>query len=554
MSRSSNSGSVLAGRNSYVRGETEPALLEMTIGANLAATVARVPDRDAVVDVVTGQRWNYAELAEAVARLATGLLQAGIRPGDRVGIWAPNCAEWVLVQYATAEIGALLVSLNPAYRAHELQYVLQKAAPAMVIAAREFKNSDYAAMLAEVAPHCPQLREVVLLRGARWEALTGTSIDRAALAAVAVTLSAHDLINIQYTSGTTGYPKGATLTHRNLLNNGYLVGELLGYTEHDRICIPVPFYHCFGMVVGNLAATSHGAAVVIPGPGFDPLATLRAVRDESCTSLYGVPTMFISELAAPEFEDVDLSSLRTGIMAGSPCPESVMRAVIERMHMAEVAICYGMTETSPVSTQTRAGDSLERRVGTVGRVGPHLEAKVIDPATGATVARGVTGELCTRGYSVMAGYWHAAERTAEVLDAEGWMHTGDLAVMDDDGYLRIAGRIKDMVIRGGENVYPCEVEEFLYAHPDIVDVEVIGVPDEFYGEELMAVITLRDPAAPLTLESLRSFCAGRMAHFKIPRYLRIVDEFPMTVTGKVRKDVMRIQAIEYLRRTNESVV
>lgn len=424
MSRSSNSGSVLADRNSYVRGETEPALLEMTIGANLAATVARVPDRDAVVDVVSGRRWNYAELSEAVARLATGLLQAGIGPGDRVGIWAPNCAEWVLVQYATAEIGALLVSLNPAYRAHELQYALQKAAPAMVIAARGFKNSDYAAMLAEVAPHCPQLREVVLLGGARWEALTGTSIDRAALAAVAVTLSAHDLINIQYTSGTTGYPKGATLTHRNLLNNGYLVGELLGYTEHDRICVPVPFYHCFGMVVGNLAATSHGATVVIPGPGFDPLATLRAVRDESCTSLYGVPTMFIAELAAPEFEDVDLSSLRTGIMAGSPCPESVMRAVIERMHMAEVAICYGMTETSPVSTQTRAGDSLELRVGTVGRVGPHLEAKVVDPATGATVARRVTGELCTRGYSVMAGYWNAPEHTAEVLDAEGWMHTG----------------------------------------------------------------------------------------------------------------------------------
>lgn len=554
MSRSSNSGSVLAGRKSYARGETEPALLEMTIGANLAATVARVPDRDAVVDVVSGQRWNYAELSEAVARLATGLLQAGIGPGDRVGIWAPNCAEWVLVQYATAEIGALLVSLNPAYRAHELQYALQKAAPAMMIAARGFKSSDYAAMLAEVAPHCPQLREVVLLGGARWEALAGTSIDRAALAAVAVTLSAHDLINIQYTSGTTGYPKGATLTHRNLLNNGYLVGELLGYTEHDRICIPVPFYHCFGMVVGNLAATSHGAAVVIPGPGFDPLATLRAVRDESCTSLYGVPTMFIAELAAPEFEDVDLSSLRTGIMAGSPCPESVMRAVIERMHMAEVAICYGMTETSPVSTQTRAGDSLELRVGTVGRVGPHLEAKVVDPATGATVARGVTGELCTRGYSVMAGYWNAPERTADVLDAEGWMHTGDLAVMDDDGYLRIAGRIKDMVIRGGENVYPCEVEEFLYAHPDIVGVQVIGVPDEFYGEELMAVITLRDPAVPLTLEALRSFCTGRMAHFKIPRYLRIVDEFPMTVTGKVRKDVMRIHAIEYLRRTNESVV
>lgn len=531
---------------SYARGETAPALLEMTIGANLAATAARLPDHDALVDIAAGRRWNYAELAADVRRLATGLLKAGIGPGDRVGIWAPNCAEWVLVQYATAEIGALLVNINPAYRVHELEYALQQCTPAMVVAARGYKRSDYAAMLGAVAPRCPHLGEVVFFPSARWDTLAGAAVDLPALAPVVAELASRDPINIQYTSGTTGYPKGATLSHRNILNNGYLVGELLGYTDADRICLPVPFYHCFGMVLGNLAATSHGAAIVVPGPGFDPAATLRAVHDQRCTSLYGVPTMFIAELGVADFADYDLSSLRTGIMSGSPCPETVMHAVIERMHMAEVAICYGMTETAPVSTQTRAGDTLARRVATVGRVCPHLEIKVIDSATGAVVPRGATGEFCTRGYSVMTGYWNSPELTAQVIDAEGWMHSGDLAVMDDDGYIRITGRIKDMVIRGGENIYPREIEEFLHTHPDIVDAQVVGVPDGTYGEELMAVLTLRYGAPALTIEQLREFCTGQLAHFKIPRYLRIVDEFPMTVTGKIRKDLIRAQAVEHL--------
>lgn len=395
-------------------------------------------------------------------------------------------------------------------------------------------------------PACPDLREVVFIGRSRWQELAGAPIDATALARVGATLRAQDPINIQYTSGTTGYPKGATLSHRNILNNGYLVGELLGYTETDRICLPVPLYHCFGLVMGSLAATSHGATIVLPGPGFDPAATLRAVQDEACTSLYGVPTMFIAELALPDFGEYDLTSLRTGIMAGSPCPAEVMRRVIDDMHMAGVAICYGMTETSPVSTQTRSEDSLVQRVETVGQVGPHLEIKLTDPATGATVPRGDVGELCTRGYSVMTGYWNDPDKTAAAIDAEGWMHTGDLAVMDGDGYLRITGRIKDMVIRGGENIYPREIEEFLYTHPDIRDAQVIGVPDETYGEELMAVVMMRDGAPPLTVERLRAFCTGRLAHFKVPRYVRVVAEFPMTVTGKVRKDEMRQQAIEHL--------
>lgn len=531
---------------SYERGPSEPRLLETTIGANLAATAAQHARRDALVDVAAGRRWNYAELLAAVRRLATGLLRAGIGVGDRVGIWAPNRWEWVLVQYATAEIGAILVTLNPAYRARELEYALTQSGVAMVIAASRFKDADYAALLAEVAPRCPGLSDVVILDSDRWQELAGTEADPAALAEIAATLDRQDPVNIQYTSGTTGYPKAATLSHRNILNNGYLVGELLEYTARDRICIPVPFYHCFGMVMGNLAATSHGACMVIPSPGFDPAATLRAVQAERCTSLYGVPTMFIAELALPDFDDYDLGSLRTGIMAGSPCPVEVMRKVIERMHMPGVSICYGMTETSPVSTQTRTDDPVERRVGTVGRAGPHLEVKVVDPAGGATVPRGEPGEFCTRGYSVMAGYWNDPERTAEVIDADGWMHTGDLAVMDECGYVRITGRIKDLIVRGGENISPREIEEFLHTHPDILDAQVIGVPDARYGEEVMAVVMLRDGAA-LTLEGLREFCAGRIAHFKIPRYLRIVDEFPMTVTGKVRKTEMRAQAIEYLR-------
>jgi fatty-acyl-CoA synthase len=533
--------------DSYARGETEPALLTTTIGANLAATAATYPARDALVDSATGRRWSYAELLAEVRRLATGLVQAGVGRGDRVGIWAPNCAEWVLVQYATAEIGALLVTINPAYRAHELEYALRQSGTAMVISAPSFKSSDYAAMLAEVGPRCPDLGEVVVIGSPGWDGLAGAETDLFALEQIAATLDSRDPINIQYTSGTTGYPKGVTLSHYNIGNNGYLVGELLGYSAIDRICIPVPFYHCFGMVLGNLAATSHGAAIVIPGPGFDPAATLRAVADERCTSLYGVPTMFLAELDLPDFADYDLSSLRTGIMAGAPCPVAVMRQVIERMHMSGVSICYGMTETAPVSTQTRPDDSLAHRVSTVGRVCPHLEIKIVDPATGGVVPRGVAGEFCTRGYSVMTGYWNAPDKTAQAIDAAGWMHSGDLAVMDADGYVQITGRIKDMVIRGGENIYPREIEEFLYTHPDIVDAQIIGVPDAIYGEELMAVVKVRDGAPALTIDRLREFCTGRLAHFKIPRYLRTVDEFPMTVTGKIRKDQIRRQAIEYLR-------
>jgi len=531
---------------SYERGPGNPPLLETTIGANFAATAAKYAQRDALVDVAAGRRWSYAELLASVRRLATGFLRAGIGVGDRVGIWAPNRWEWVLVQYATAEIGAILVTVNPAYRARELEYALRQSGVAMVIAARDFKTTDYAAMLDEVASHCPDLSDVVLLDGDRWDELADTETDPTALSDIAASLDSRDSINIQYTSGTTGYPKAAALSHRNILNNGYLVGELLEYTARDRICIPVPFYHCFGMVMGNLAATSHGACMVIPSPGFEAAATLRAVQAERCTSLYGVPTMFIAELGLREFDDYELRSLRTGIMAGSPCPVEVMRKVIERMHMPGVSICYGMTETSPVSTQTRSDDPLERRVGTVGRVGPHLEVKVVDPAGGQTVPRGVAGEFCTRGYSVMAGYWNDPERTAEVVDEDGWMHTGDLAVMDTCGYIQITGRIKDLIVRGGENISPREIEEFLHTHPDIVDGHVIGVPDARYGEEVMAVVMLRDGAPALTIEALREFCAGRIARFKIPRYLRIVEEFPMTVTGKVRKTEMRQQAIEYL--------
>lgn len=531
---------------SYERGPSTPPLLEETIGANLAGTATSFGHRDALVDVTAGRRWTYAELLTDVRRLATGLLRAGVRRGDRVGIWSPNRWEWVLVQYATAEIGAILVTINPAYRLRELSYALRHSGVALVIAAPGFKDASYAEMLAEAAPECPDLRAVVLMETKGWEELADAEPDAGTLSSAARQLASTDPINIQYTSGTTGHPKGVTLTHRNILNNGYLVGELLGYNERDRICIPVPFYHCFGMVLGNLAATSHGSCVVIPAPSFDPAATLRAVQAERCTSLYGVPTMFIAELGLPDFADYRLDTLRTGIMAGAVCPVEVMRKVIERMHMPGVSICYGMTETAPVSSQTRPDDSLERRVGTVGRVAPHLEIKVIDPATGATVPRGVAGEFCTRGYSVMSGYWKDELKTAEVIDADGWMHTGDLASMDEYGYVQITGRLKDIVVRGGENIAPHQIEEFLLTHPDIVDGHVIGVPDERYGEELMAVIKLRDGAPELTIEALRDFCAGRIARFKIPRYLRIVEEFPMTVTGKVRKAQMREQAIEFL--------
>ncbi|KZS58088.1 AMP-binding protein [Mycobacterium ostraviense] len=532
---------------SYERGPNVPALLETTIGGNLAETASRHGQRDALVDVHAGRRWNYAEFVRDVRRLATGLVRAGIRVGDRVGIWAPNRWEWVLVQYATAEIGAILVTVNPAYRSSELRYALRQSGVCMIIAAPGFKDADYRAILAEVTPDCPDLREAVFIDSDRWDELAGTRADLAALQQIAATLTGSDPVNIQYTSGTTGHPKGATLSHRNILNNGYFVGELLDYTADDRICVPAPFYHCFGMVLGNLAATSHGAAVVIPAPGFDAAATLRAVEAERCTSLYGVPTMFIAELGLPDFAGYDLTSLRTGIMAGSTCPVEVMRTVMEQMHMPAISICYGMTETSPVSTQTRTDDSLERRVSTVGRVGPHLEIKVVDPVTGEIVPRGLPGEFCTRGYSVMAGYWNDPERTAEVIDADGWMHTGDLAAMDPCGYVQITGRIKDIVIRGGENISPREIEEFLHTHPDVVDAHVIGVPDERVGEEVMAVVKLRDGAPQLTIARLHEFCAGRIARFKIPRYLRIVDEFPVTVTGKIRKVELRQQAIDYLR-------
>jgi fatty-acyl-CoA synthase len=467
--------------------------------------------------------------------------------GDRVGIWSPNCAEWTLVQYATAKLGVILVNINPAYRTSELEYALRQSGCRMLIAAPAFKTSDYRAMVAEVRGGLDALEQVVFLDGEDWEALLAgaAAVGEDEVRARSASLDASDPINIQYTSGTTGFPKGATLTHRNILNNGFFVGEGVHYTEADRVCIPVPFYHCFGMVMGNLACSSHGAAMVIPAPAFDPSATLAAVSAERCTSLYGVPTMFIAMLGAPDFDRYDLESLRTGIMAGSPCPVEVMKRVIERMHMSEVGICYGMTETSPVSTQTAVDDPVEKRVGTVGRVGPHLEVRLASPETGETVTRGETGELCTRGYSVMVGYWEDPERTTEAIDSDGWMHTGDLAVMDDDGYLNIVGRIKDLVIRGGENVYPREVEEFLYTHPDVADVQVIGVPDERFGEELMAWVIPREGAV-LEPEAVRAFCQGRIAHYKIPRYVKFVDSFPMTVTGKVQKFKMREQAIDEL--------
>ncbi|MBP0082185.1 AMP-binding protein [Prescottella equi] len=538
---------------SYASGTWDAPMLGDTIGDNFDRTVAAHGDRDALIDRGSGRRWTYRELARVVDALATGLLGTGITKGDRVGIWAPNCAEWTMVQYATAKIGAILVNINPAYRSHELEYVLDQAGIRMLIAAPAFKTSDYAAMIEQVRPERAALEHVLLLGSEQWDRLlddgrAALEADRAALDRAQGALSADDPINIQYTSGTTGFPKGATLSHHNILNNGYFVGELCGYTEHDRVCIPVPFYHCFGMVMGNLACTSHGAAMVIPGPAFEPAATLAAVQAERCTSLYGVPTMFIAELADPDFDSYDLSSLRTGIMAGSPCPVEVMKQVIERMGMAEVSICYGMTETSPVSLQTRRDDSIDQRVSTVGRVGPHLEVKIVDPATGLTVPRGEAGELCTRGYSVMLGYWNNPEKTSEAIDSARWMHTGDIGVMDSDGYVAITGRIKDMVIRGGENVYPREIEEFLYTHPDILDAQVIGVPDAKYGEELMVWIRMREGAQPLDVDKVREFCTGRLAHYKIPRYVHLVDEFPMTVTGKIRKVEMRELSLELIDR------
>jgi fatty-acyl-CoA synthase len=529
---------------SYASGTSSTPLLGDTIGDNLDRTIERFPDREALVSVHQDLRYTYAQFGEAVDRTARAFIAAGIEPGDRVGIWSPNCAEWALVQYATAKLGVILVNINPAYRTSELEYALRQSGCRMLVAATAFKTSDYVSMVGEVRPSLPGLEQVVFI-GRDWDDFVarGESVSAGDVAERQAATQFDDPINIQYTSGTTGFPKGATLSHHNILNNGHFVGLGCGYSESDRVCIPVPFYHCFGMVMGNLSCTSFGACMVIPAPAFDAEATLRAVQDERCTSLYGVPTMFIAELEHPNFAQYDLSSLRTGIMAGSPCPIETMRRCVSQMHMSEVTICYGMTETSPVSTQTGADDTMEQRVGTVGRTHPHLESKVVSPETGAIVERGTTGELCTRGYSVMLGYWNDEERT-------GWMHTGDLAVMDADGYLNIVGRIKDMVIRGGENVYPREIEEFLMGHPDVADVQVIGVPDPRFGEELMAWIIPRG-GAELDRDQIADFCRGKIAHYKVPRYVQCVSEFPLTVTGKVMKFKLRERAMEELGLVQE---
>ena len=524
---------------SYVHGAADVPLLGETIGANLRRTVERHPDRDALVVPFQGFRASYRQLWDLTTRLARALIARGIARGDRVGIWAPNRFEWIVVQYATARIGAILVNVNPAYRAHELEYTLNQSGLRLLLHSRRFRATDYATIVEGVRARCPALAETVVLDDG-WDVLLdgAAGVDDAALAEREASLSFDDPINIQYTSGTTGAPKGATLSHHNILNNGYFCGEILRYTEVDRVLIPVPFYHCFGMVIGNLACTTHGACIVAPAESFDAAATLAAIERERCTSIYGVPTMFIAQLNHDDFASTDFSSLRTGVMAGSPCPVEVMKQVRERMNVTEITICYGMTETSPVSTQTRVDDPVEKRVGSVGRIHPHVEIKVIDPETGRIVPRGASGELCTRGYVVMLGYWNETEATAAAIDEARWMHSGDLATMDEDGYLRIVGRIKDMIIRGGENVYPREVEEFLYTHPDVEDAQVIGVPSARYGEEVMAWVKPK-AGAHLTGEQLRAFCHGAIATYKIPRHWKLVDAFPMTVTGKVQKFRMR---------------
>ncbi|MDH6243040.1 AMP-binding protein [Mycobacterium sp. OTB74] len=534
--------------HSYDAGPTDAPILEETIGANFERTAAEHPDTLALVDLAQGLRYTYAELNAEIDLMARGLMARGVGKGDRVGLWSPNCAQWVLTQFATAKIGAILVNINPAYRTHELAYVLGQSGAQMLISATAFKTSDYATMIAEVRPEAPGLRDVIFLDSADWAQLRADSalVSADELAARQAMLTNTDPINIQYTSGTTGFPKGATLSHRNILNNGYFVTEGIKLQPGERLCIPTPFYHCFGMVMGTLGCTTHGAAVVIPAPGFDPGATLDAIESEHCAGVYGVPTMFIAMQNHPSFAQRDLSSLRTGIMAGSVCPVEVMKRCVAEMNMTEVAIAYGMTETSPVSCQTLIDDDLDRRTATIGRAHPHLEVKIVDPVTGETVPRGQTGEFCTRGYSVMLGYWVDDEKTAEAIDSDGWMHTGDLAVMRDDGYCAVVGRIKDMVIRGGENVYPREIEEFLHTHPDIEDAQVIGVPDSRYGEELCAWIRMKPGSKPLDANAIREFAAGQLAHYKIPRYVHVVDQFPMTVTGKVRKVDMRTESIRFL--------
>ncbi|WP_409312020.1 fatty acid CoA ligase family protein [Pseudomonas putida] len=550
---------------SYIQGTQDKPLLTQCIGDAFDATVARFPDREALVVHHQALRYTWRQLADAVDQHARALMALGVQPGDRLGIWAPNCAEWCITQFASAKVGAILVNINPAYRSSELDYALGQSGCRWVICADAFKTSNYHAMLQGLLPglassqpgaliceRFPELRGVVSLALSpppgflAWHALQARAevVSGEALAARQAQLRCDDPINIQYTSGTTGFPKGATLSHSNILNNGYMVGESLGLTEHDRLVVPVPLYHCFGMVMANLGCMTHGSALIYPSDAFDPLATLRAVAQEKATALYGVPTMFIAELDHPQRGEFDLSSLRTGIMAGATCPIEVMRRVIGEMHMAEVQIAYGMTETSPVSLQTGAADDLERRVTSVGRTQPRLESKVVD-AEGNTVPRGEIGELCTRGYSVMLGYWNNPKATAESIDAEGWMHTGDLAVMDEQGYVRIVGRSKDMIIRGGENIYPRELEEFFFTHPAVADVQVIGVPCSKYGEEIVAWVRLH-PGHAVSEEALREWARARIAHFKVPRYFRFVDEFPMTVTGKVQKFRMREISVEEL--------
>ena len=531
---------------SYVHGASDVPLIGEPIFANLRRTASRFGDRDALIVPHQGYRATYRQLVEQCEEIGRGLMARGVQAGDRVGIWSPNRHEWVLVQYATAAIGAILVNINPAYRTSELQYALNQSGVTFLILAGGFRTADYRAMLAEVKGTCPALREALVLEDG-WDALKRDAAKRSTedLGEREATLQFDDPINIQYTSGTTGFPKGATLTHHNILNNAYFIGETLRYTERDRVCIPVPFYHCFGMVLGNLACTTHGSAMVIPGEAYDPVAVMQTVQKERCTSLYGVPTMFIGELEHQRFEEFDFSSLRTGIMAGSPCPVEVMKKVQTIMHIPEMTIAYGMTETSPVSTQCATDDPLEKRVSTVGRVHPHVEIKIVDPSTGAVVPRGTAGELCSRGYMVMLGYWNNEEATRQAIDAARWMHTGDLATMDGEGYINIVGRIKDMIIRGGENIYPREVEEFLYGHPMIADVQVIGIPSEKYGEEVMAWVKLREGSS-ITGDELAAWCKGKIATYKIPRHWKFVDGFPMTVTGKIQKFKMRETAIEEL--------
>ncbi|KVT88781.1 AMP-binding protein [Burkholderia territorii] len=561
-------GALIAPENglSYVRGATDVPLSEATISRFLLDTAARFPERPAVVFREQGIRWDWRTFAHEIDVLAAGLTALGIVKGDCVGIWSPNRSEWLLTQFATARIGAILVNINPAYRLAELEYALNKVGCKAVIAAERFKTSAYVEMLQTIAPELanatpgdlhaarvPSLRTVVsmgevapagMFRFADVMARGRDTLDVARLDAIGATLAASDPINIQFTSGTTGSPKGATLTHRNVVNNARSIAMAMRFSEQDSLCIPVPLYHCFGMVLAVLACVSKGAAMVFPGEAFDPVATLAAVAEERCTALHGVPTMFIAELDHPDFAKFDLSTLRTGIMAGSPCPIETMKRVVSQMHLSEITIAYGMTETSPVSFQSSTDDPLEKRTTTVGRIQPHLEVKIVDP-NGEIVPVGATGELCTKGYSVMLGYWDDDAKTREVL-VDGWMHTGDLATLDADGYCNIVGRLKDMVIRGGENVYPREIEEFLFRHPKIQSAQVFGVPDAKYGEELCAWIVLR-AGEQMTEDDVRAFCNGQIAHYKIPRYIRFVDELPMTVTGKVQKFVMRERMIEELK-------